>query len=145
MPTTDRATETTPETTGEPPQPLSPGAAPRLDLPWMQALIAAGAGFAEADSGDPVTPGQAGNAVHYIRCGSGPDSAQTGTDFLTAVSRARKLISTGARRIVFLTTEDQPDGQLRHSLISFSRHAGRALPARPAEFAVVPVSRKQTD
>ncbi|MDO9637732.1 MAG: hypothetical protein Q7J44_04255 [Pseudotabrizicola sp.] len=120
------------------PQPVQP-ASPRLDLPWMQALIAAGAGLSDTDASDQIAAGQANNAVHYIRCGSGPKNAGAGTDFLTAVSRARQLISTGARRIVFLTTEDRPDGPLRHSLTSFSRHAGRALPARPTEFAVVPV------
>lgn len=141
MTTTSHATDTA----DEPSEPNLTSAAPRLDLPWMQALIAAGAGLTDHDSSDQTATDHASNAVHYIRCGSGPECKETGTDFLSAVSYARKLISTGARRIVFLTTEDRPDGPLRHSLLSFSRHAGRALPARATEFTVVPVKRKQAD
>lgn len=138
----------------DPPQPhlcadsaLAPPhlAPPRLDLPWMQALIAAGAGLSDPDLSDGPTKAHAGNAVHYIRCGTGPECKEAGTDFLTAVSRARSLVATGATRIVFLTPANTPDCALRHSLLSFSRHAGRAVQTRPTEFTVIPVIKKQTD
>lgn len=136
-------------TATDPPQPhppsVSPSVPPRLDLPWMQALIAAGAGVADPDGNEDSATGETSNAVHYIRCGGGPGCIGTGNDFLTAVSRARKLVANGARRIVFLTTENTPDCALRHSLISFSRHASRALPARPTEFVVVPLTQQQAD
>ncbi|WP_146036470.1 hypothetical protein [Pseudotabrizicola formosa] len=131
---------------GQPhPPSASPSVPPRLDLPWMQALIAAGAVLSDSDDTNAVASAQANNAVHYIRCGNGPGDKEAGTDFLSAVSRARRLVATGARRIVFLTLEDKADCGLRQSLISFSRNAGRALPARPTEFVVVPVTAKQTD
>jgi hypothetical protein len=124
----------------EPPRPPSPLMSPSLHLPWMQALIHSGARLNRAE----VCLEEAGNAkdaVHYIQCGAGPGTVETGTDFLTAVAKARRLVATGARRIVFLTFGDTPDGRLNRSLLSFSRHAGRALTAHPAEFTVVPVDR----
>ncbi|MFN4130047.1 MAG: hypothetical protein ACK4GC_09560, partial [Paracoccaceae bacterium] len=41
--------------------------------------------------------------------------------------------------VVFLTFGDTQDGRLHLSLISFAHHAGRALTAHPAEFAVIPI------
>ena len=112
---------------------------PSLQLPWMQALIHSGARLSRADEICDGVSASAKTAVHYVRCGYGPGTVETGTDFLTAVAKARKLVAKGAQRIVFLTFGDTPDGRLHHSLISFSRHAGRALKTHPAEFAVVPL------
>ncbi|MFN3722164.1 MAG: hypothetical protein ACK4VZ_03895 [Paracoccaceae bacterium] len=121
-------------------RPASPSLnAPSLQLPWMQALIHSGARLSRPEESAEDVVGNAGNAVHYIRCGYGPGTVESGTDFLTAVAKARKLVATGAKRIVFLTFGDTPDGRLHQSLISFSRHASRALTAHPAEFAVVPI------
>ena len=123
------------------PQQMLASGSPSLKLPWMQALIHAGAQLAQPDEAVTEAAGDAKDAVHYVLCGSGPGTVEDGTDFLTAVAKARRLVATGARRIVFLTFGDTPEGRLRQSLISFARHAGRALTAHPAEFAVIPVHR----
>lgn len=127
------------------PQPhkLSP-ASPSLKLLWMQALIGAGAQLARPEVAMTDTPATSKDAVHYILCGAGPGTTEAGTDFLTAVAKARKLVAGGARRVVFLTYGDTKDGRLHLSLISFAHHAGRALTARPAEFAVVPIRQPLT-
>lgn len=116
-----------------------PAPAPSLTLRWMQALIREDARLTQTDESVEKTVGHARDAVYYVKCGLGPEASNSGTDFLTAVARARKLVATGARRIVFLTFGDTPDRQLHRSLISFSRHARRALPANPAEFVVIPI------
>ncbi|MDO8884421.1 MAG: hypothetical protein U0934_03365 [Pseudotabrizicola sp.] len=131
-------------TATEPPQPHCPPVSPSLQLPWMQALIQSGARLTRPDDFIEVA-GNAKDAVHYVRCGIGPGTVENGTDFLTAVAKARKLVATGARRIVFLAFGDTPDGQLHQSLISFSRNAGRALTAHPAEFTVVSLDGAQPE
>ncbi|MFN4156438.1 MAG: hypothetical protein ACK4HF_17470 [Paracoccaceae bacterium] len=123
----------------DPPQSPSTFAAPSLQLPWMQALIHAGAPLERLDETVTEASGDTRDAVHYVRCGFGPGTVEDGTDFLSAVTKARRLVATGARRIVFLTSGDTHDGRLHHSLLSLARHAGRALTVHPAEFAVIPV------
>lgn len=118
---------------------ISPFASPSVQLPWMRALIHADAKLAAQDEGMDDLACAARDAVYYIRCGLGPDAASAGIDFLTAVGRARKLVAQGARRIVFLTSGDTPDGQLQKSLLSFSHHVRRALCVHQAEFTVVPL------
>ncbi|MDR7125657.1 hypothetical protein [Pseudotabrizicola sp. 4114] len=123
------------------PHPMLASGSPSLKLPWMQALIHAGAQLAQPDEVVTEAKGDAKDAVHYVLCGSGPGTVEAGTDFLTAVAKARRLVATGARRIVFLTFGDTQEGRMHQSLISFARHAGRALTANPAEFAVIPLDR----
>lgn len=123
------------------PHPMLTSGSPSLKLPWMQALIHAGAQLAQPDEVVTEAKGDAKDAVHYVLCGTGPGTVEAGTDFLTAVAKARRLVATGARRIVFLTFGDTQDGRMHQSLSSFARHAGRALTANPAEFAVIPIDR----
>jgi len=121
------------------PHPMLSSGSPSLKLPWMLALIHAGAQHAQPGEVVTEAKGDAKDAVHYVLCGSGPGTVEAGTDFLTAVAKARKLVATGARRIVFLTFGDIQGGPMHQSLISFARHAGRALTANTAEFAVIPI------
>ena len=121
--------------------PLRLSDAPSLHLPWMHALIRAGAQFARSEAAVTDANAKAGYAVHYVLCGDGPGTVKDGTDFLTAIAKARRLVATGAGRIVFLTFGDTPDGRLHQSLNSFVHHANRALTAHRAEFAVIPIHR----
>lgn len=91
-----------------------------------------------------VTPPTAAQAdpVHYVLCSVDlATGARRGADFLAAVARARALVTVGARRIVFLIAGDAPDAALHRSLEQFARHAGRTMPSRPVEFAVLPLDR----
>ncbi len=126
-------------TATDPSPQMLPPASPSLKLLWMQALIGAGAQLARPEVAMTEATGTAKDAVHYVLCGTGPGTVEAGTDFLTAVAKARRLVATGARRVVFLTFGDTQDGRLHLSLISFAHHAGRALTAHPAEFAVIPI------
>lgn len=122
------------------PQPSLPTPhTPRLELPWMKVLLHAGASGMGSEDWAPDATGGSKDAVHYVRCDCGSDAAKSGTDFLSAVAKARRLVTAGAHRIVFLTSGDTSDGRLHRSLLSFSRNAGRVLKKRPAEFVVVPI------
>lgn len=120
-------------------------ASPSLSLAWMQPLLQAGAQLAPAEEAEPLAATASPDAVHYVMCGLGSGTVTAGTDFLSAVAKARKLVASGARRVVFLTYGDTQDGQLFKSLRSFSLHVSRALTARPAEFAVIPIRRPDHD
>ncbi|NEX45651.1 hypothetical protein [Pseudotabrizicola algicola] len=133
--------DTSPQMPTSPPPSSSHPKSPSLNLPWMQALIRAGAQLTRPDVAMAEAAGSAKDAVHYVLCGSGPGTVEAGADFLTAVAKARRLVATGARRVVFLTFGDTKDGRLHLSLISFAHHARRALVTNPAEFAVVPIRR----
>jgi len=120
--------------------PTPPVFTPRLNAPWVQALIQAGAALAPAEPppsnlSQAVFSQAARDAVHYVPCN---------TDFLAAVTKARQLVTAGARRIVFLIpaprrhAPKQPgEAALYQSLLSFSNHAGRVRPRLDADFAVV--------
>jgi hypothetical protein len=79
--------------------------------------------------------------VHYVLCRVDPTpGVRRAADFLAAVARARTLVTKGARRIVFLIAGDAPDADLHRSLVQFAHHAGRTMPSRPVEFAVMPLN-----
>jgi hypothetical protein len=131
---------------------LPPQSTPSLQAPWVQALLRSGASLVGPETQAARVTDAAKDAVHYVLCGYGHGQSAEGADFLAAVAKAHSLVAAGARRIVFLTADDGQTPKLAakdwptdkphdlyHSLLSFSRHAGRAL-ARRAEFTVVPVA-----
>lgn len=79
--------------------------------------------------------------VRYVVCSVSADSATPREAvFLTAIARARQLVKTGTRRIVFLIEGDGTDALLLRSLEHFVSHAARSMPSRPVDFAVMPLA-----
>ncbi len=108
---------------------------------WCHAFTRAGVRLARSDGHATDMH----DAIHLVLCGPPETPDGAGTDFLTAVAKARALVAAGARRIVFVICGGpQTEGMCR-SLNSFSQHAGRAVNGKRVFFQTRTITASDPD